>query len=76
MANWSAFPVGTVVRCANPAAFKYDVVSKLRDRTGTVARHQAFSGAPIVEFPAVGRRKAYRWVPSNPAWIEVVKEEV
>jgi hypothetical protein len=73
--KWTAFPVGTRVRCANPDDFYADTARKLRNRVGEIVKHQMFSGNPIVEFPAVGRRKPYTWVPSNPDWVAIEKEE-
>lgn len=72
MNDWSAFPVGTRVRCADPDAFIADVARRLRNREGIVARHQAFYGAPIVEFAKAGNRKAYQWVPPSPRYVETV----
>jgi hypothetical protein len=70
--DWSAYPVGTRVRCADPDGFLASVRNKLRDREGVVERHQMFSGAPIVKFPAAGRRREFKWVPPRPSDLEIV----
>jgi len=71
---WERFPVGTHVRCTDPDGYIKSVANKLRDRCGVVRSHQAFSGAPIVDFPAVGRRKAHKWVPARPSDLTIVDD--
>lgn len=71
---WDQFPVGTRVRCRDPDDYLSDVARKLRNREGVVRSLQPFSGTPIVDFPAVGRRKAFTWVPSNPRDVMRVDE--
>lgn len=65
--------VGTVVRCVSPDDFVSEVARKLRNRTGTIERFQMYSGRPIIEFPQIGRRKAFKWVPPDWSYIEEVK---
>ena len=72
--RWKMVPVGTRVRCANPDDFFVDTARKLRNREGVVVNHQCFSGSPIIEFPAIGRRKPFVWVASFPSWIELTGE--
>lgn len=72
MNKWEAFPVGTRVRCADPDNFMSDMARKLRNRDGVVRSHQAFSGTPIIDFPAVGRRKPFTWVPPRPSDVELL----
>lgn len=53
----SVHPVGTTVRVKDPDQYIKSKASQLRNRIGQVFNHQAFSGKPIVKFPAEGRRK-------------------
>lgn len=56
------FPLETIVRVSKKGIDGYvaSVASKLQERMGTVVGHQAFSGSPIVRFPASGRRKEFQ----------------
>lgn len=67
--NWEGIAKGARVKCSNPEDFKAEVARKLRDREGSVVRFQVFSGAPIIEFPQVGRRKAFTWVPPGRRYV-------
>lgn len=70
--RWDTFPVGTRVRCADPDGYIADKACKLRNREGVVRTVQPFSSTPIIDFPAVGRRKAYTWVPCRPQDVALV----
>ena len=72
MNQWADLPVGTRVRCTNPDDFRAELARKLRNRIGTVERHQYGSGRPIIEFAKEGNRKAHTWVPSYRQWVEIV----
>lgn len=71
--QWQAFKLGDVVRCSDPDAFLVELARKLRNREGVIARFQMFSGAPIVDFPAIGRRKALQWVPPSREYLTFVR---
>jgi hypothetical protein len=63
------------VRCADPEAFYSGIARKLRNRVGTVDRHQPFGGAPIVMFPAIGRRKEFKWVVPHPSNLAIEPDD-
>lgn len=73
--QWAHLKIGDRVRCTDPESFMADVARKLTNRSGTVTRFQQFSGAPIIDFAAVGRRKPFKWVPPRPSDIEIIPEE-
>ena len=70
--DWQELKVGDKVRATYPQDFVQEVERKLRNRVGVIVQFQMFSGTPIIEFPASGRRKAYKWVPPHPR--DVTKE--
>ena len=58
----AAYPKGALVRVKpdQVEGFTSDEARKLKDRIGVVSGHTAFSGHPIVLFPALGRRTEHR----------------
>lgn len=58
----AAYPKGALVRVKpdQVEGFNSDEARKLKDRVGVVSGHTAFSGNPIVLFPALGRRAEHR----------------
>lgn len=72
MTDWSAYPVGTRVRCADPDEFYNDTARKLRNREGIVVKHQVFSGTPVVLFAKYRNRKEFRWIVPDPCHLEIV----
>lgn len=59
-------PVGMQVclTVAGQARLPASVAKKVLGRTGAVVGHSAMYGLPVVEFPAIGRKKAVRLPPS------------
>jgi hypothetical protein len=76
-ATRAEFPQGAFVRLLPGQAESYQAAeaAKLKDRVGIVRSHQVFSGSPIVDFPAFGRRKHHSKSFSHPkSYIEVVTD--
>lgn len=70
--EWNPFQTGTRVRCINPGGYADVVAAMVRDRVGVVSSLLSNSARPVVVFPAVGKRRAYRWVPDQPTDLQVV----
>lgn len=72
------YPAGAFVRLKPGEAESYQAAetAKLKDRVGIIRSHQVFAGNPIVDFPAVGRRKFYTKVFHSPQHaLEVMTDE-
>lgn len=69
---WYPFKIGARVRACSLEGYDDIIASKVRGRIGLMSDLQSNSARPVVVFPAVGQRPAYRWVPNQPSDLELV----